>query len=51
MEDNSSIQWEYTFFVDLEGHMDDPEVRETIEGMNKICLFLRVLGSYPRAKQ
>jgi len=43
--------WSYFFFVDLEGHMDDPEVRETIEGMNKICLFLRVLGSYPRAKQ
>jgi len=42
--------WSYFFFVDLEGHMDDPEVNETIEGMKKICLFLRVLGSYPKAR-
>jgi len=42
--------WSYFFFVDLEGHIDDPEVHETIEGMKKICLFLRVLGSYPKAR-
>lgn len=41
--------WSYFFFVDLDGHRDDLEVYETIESMRKICLFLRVLGSYPRA--
>jgi len=43
--------WSYFFFVDLEGHMDDAVVNKTIENMKKICLFLRVLGSYPKARQ
>lgn len=39
--------WTYIFFLDLEGHMDQIEVKETVEKMRKICLFMKWLGSYP----
>ncbi len=39
--------WEYIFFVDMEGHVDDKKVIQAIEGMKQDCLFLKVLGSYP----
>jgi chorismate mutase/prephenate dehydratase len=43
--------WEYIFFVDLEGHQDDDRVRRALEQLNEQCLFLKVLGSYPAAKE
>ncbi|MBU1052406.1 MAG: prephenate dehydratase [Proteobacteria bacterium] len=42
--------WSYFFFVDIEGHINDPVVSSTIKKMNKICLYLKCLGSYPMAK-
>jgi chorismate mutase/prephenate dehydratase len=39
--------WEYIFFVDMEGHVEDKKVMKAIEGMKEDCLFLKVLGSYP----
>ncbi|MEJ2182253.1 MAG: prephenate dehydratase [Nitrospirota bacterium] len=39
--------WEYIFFVDMEGHVEDERVRRAIEEMKEGCLFLKVLGSYP----
>ena len=39
--------WTYIFFLDLEGHIDQPEVKETVEKIRRICLFTKVLGSYP----
>ena len=42
--------WEYFFFVDLEGHIDDKGVRKAINSVKKECLFFRVLGSYPSAE-
>ncbi len=43
--------WEYVFYVDMEGHVDDPPVREALEILEKGCFFLKVLGSYPRARK
>jgi chorismate mutase/prephenate dehydratase len=40
--------WEYIFFVDMEGHYEDANVKKAIEGMKKNCLFLKILGSYRR---
>ncbi len=40
--------WNYFFFVDIEGHIEDPNVNETIERMKKICMYIKWLGSYPR---
>lgn len=39
--------WNYFFFVDLEGHISDTKVKETVDAMKKLCLFLKLLGSYP----
>lgn len=39
--------WEYIFFVDLEGHIDDENVKKAIDRVKKSCLFLKHLGSYP----
>jgi prephenate dehydratase len=43
--------WHYLFYVDFEGHEDDPEVREAMLGILKKASFLKVLGSYPAADQ
>ncbi|MFN3396526.1 MAG: prephenate dehydratase [Thermodesulfovibrionales bacterium] len=39
--------WEYIFFVDLEGHIEDKKVRRAVEELKEGCLYLKVLGSYP----
>ena len=42
--------WSYFFFVDFQGHIEDPVVNETIEKMKNLCLHLKHLGSYPMAE-
>jgi len=39
--------WEYIFFVDIEGHIEEERVKTTIEEITGRCLFMKVLGSYP----
>lgn len=41
--------WEYLFFVDFEGHVEDEPVRRALEALRDHCTVLKVLGSYPRA--
>jgi len=41
--------WEYIFFVDMEGHIEDKKVKKAITEMKKECLFFKELGSYPSA--
>jgi len=41
--------WHYLFYVDFEGHEDDPAVQEALMGILKQASFLKVLGSYPAA--
>jgi chorismate mutase/prephenate dehydratase len=43
--------WEYVFYVDLEGHVNDPPVKEALDVLQEGCFFLKVLGSYPRAQK
>lgn len=45
-----SRAWEYVFFADFEGHRDDPEVAAALSELTPNCDFVKVLGSYPRAK-
>jgi len=42
--------WEYIFFLDMEGHVDDPQVTEAVQELRGYCQFLKVLGSYPRTR-
>jgi prephenate dehydratase len=39
--------WHYLFYVDFEGHEDEPPVQEALLGILKRSSFLKVLGSYP----
>jgi chorismate mutase/prephenate dehydratase len=41
--------WEYLFFVDIEGHRDDPQVAEALAEVGRIAGYIKVLGSYPVA--
>jgi chorismate mutase/prephenate dehydratase len=42
--------WDYVFFIDMEGHSEDEKVARAIKNLKKDCLFLKVLGSYPRSQ-
>jgi len=39
--------WDYYFFVDLNGHFDEPRVKKALDELDGKCKFLKVLGSYP----
>jgi chorismate mutase/prephenate dehydratase len=40
--------WDYLFFVDLEGHRDEPKLHKTLEIVGEYCEDMKILGSYPR---
>jgi chorismate mutase/prephenate dehydratase len=39
--------WEYFFFVDCDGHAEQPKVAKAIDLLGHHCSFVKVLGSYP----
>jgi chorismate mutase/prephenate dehydratase len=39
--------WEYYFYVDVEGHGDDPKVATALRELQQLCAFYKCLGSYP----
>ncbi len=41
--------WEYVFYVDIEGHQDEPKVAAALKELNERAAFVKVLGSYPVA--
>jgi len=42
-----SGQWEYYFYIDLQGHPSQPEVRAALDDLQALCAFYKVLGTYP----
>ena len=40
--------WNYMFFLDIEGHWSDIPVKQTLDKMKPLCLFMKLLGSYPK---
>ncbi|MEO5358143.1 MAG: prephenate dehydratase [Nitrospirae bacterium YQR-1] len=40
--------WEYIFFAEFEGHIEDKKVKKTLVAVNKRSTFLKILGSYPQ---
>ena len=40
--------WEYIFYVDFEGHVEEAPVQTALERLREECLFLKVLGSYAK---
>ncbi|MDH3583272.1 MAG: prephenate dehydratase [Phycisphaerae bacterium] len=43
------VNWEYSFFIDCDGHAENPEVAAAIAEARQHCLQLTILGSFPRA--
>jgi chorismate mutase/prephenate dehydratase len=41
--------WEYIFFVDFKGHIKDPNIVKSIKSLESKSVFVKSLGSYPRA--
>ncbi len=39
--------WEYVFFIDLIGHVEDPSVREALQKLESKSAFFKLIGSYP----
>jgi len=42
--------WEYIFYVDFEGHVNDKACREAMTELKQKTSFIKILGSYPRAE-
>ena len=41
--------WDYLFFIDINGHRDDPAVQKALSALEAESRLLKVLGSYPNA--
>ncbi len=41
--------WNYVFFIDIEGHIDDDNVAKAIRELEEAASVVKVLGSYPKA--
>ncbi len=39
--------WDYYFFVDLDGHVEDENVKKALSEVEKKCKFFKILGAYP----
>ena len=47
---NKNTPWEYNFYVDFEGHLDDPSIKDMLQQLRDNSTFLKILGSYLAAK-
>lgn len=39
--------WDYVFFMDIEGHQADENIRQLLTKLQTLCPYVRILGSYP----
>lgn len=42
-----SGQWDYYFFIDIQGHPSQPPVEAALKDLRALCAFYKVLGTYP----
>lgn len=42
-------QWDYVFFVDVEGHREDESLRQALQELDQVAAQVKILGSYPKA--
>jgi len=41
---------DYMFHIDCEGHLEEEEIKEALDGVKRKVAMLKVLGSYPKAR-
>ncbi len=44
-------EWEYYFFIEAEGHVQDDNVAKAIEAAREHCGEMHILGSFPQARE
>ena len=44
-------QWEYQFFIDMMGHMDEEKISSGCNELRNFCSYFEWLGSYPSADE
>jgi prephenate dehydratase len=44
-----NLPWQYLFYLDFEGHWQDPECEAALAGLLRRSSFVKLLGSYPAA--
>ena len=42
--------WDYYFFIDMEGHLTDRRIQQTLDEIEKKVRFFKVFGSYPAVR-
>jgi chorismate mutase/prephenate dehydratase len=42
-------KWAYVFFIEFEGHQQDPNIAAVLAELEEQSILLKPLGSYPRA--
>ena len=42
--------WDYCFFIDFEGHGDDPKIARVLDRVHAQCSDMKILGSFPAAR-
>lgn len=42
-----SGQWDYYFYIDLQGHPAQPHVAAALTELKQLCAFYKMLGAYP----
>jgi chorismate mutase/prephenate dehydratase len=45
-----SGQWEYYFYIDIQGHTSQPHVAAALKELQTLCAFYKVLGTYPTSE-
>ena len=45
-----TIAWRYLFFVDLDGHREEPILGDCLRDMEGMSAFFKILGSFPKAE-
>lgn len=40
--------WEYVFFAEMDGHINDSIIRAALKDLEKDCVFVKILGSFPK---
>lgn len=48
---SKQTNWEYAFFLDMQGHIDDKPIQSALRETAKETTVLKVLGSYPESPE